>query len=242
MVERAIRRELSEEDSGEGEVAHRHRLPLGLILLAQGWITNPQLQHALSAQRLAGDGRIGDWLVAECGLKEDRLIRGLGMQWGCPVLPMDGFVPEAMALTVPKALLAGTAMVPLRMAGKRILYLGFEDCLDAAAAFAMERMSGLTVESGLVDGRQLLEARRHLCACDFVESVFQQVADIDALSQVMSSALSKMQPRASRLVRVHQFFWLRMWLETGAMTSREGGVPMTREDVADRVYAVGREQ
>jgi hypothetical protein len=210
-------------------------------LLAQGLITQPQLQHALDAQRRAGRGRIGSWLVAECGLKEERVTRALGLQWNCPVLPMEGFDPAAMALLAPRELVKRVGMLPLRIAGGRILYLAFEDQMDASAAFAMERMSGLKVESGLVDGGQLKTAWRRLRECDFVDAAFEQVPDIESMSGKITLALGKLQPRASRLVRVHQFYWLRMWLETGAMSTRDGGIPATKEDVVDRVYSVGTE-
>ena len=72
------------------DTPHRHRVPLGLVLLAQGWITHPQLQTALEAQRASGQGRIGDWLTQSCGLPEERITRGLGVQWSCPVLGTDG--------------------------------------------------------------------------------------------------------------------------------------------------------
>jgi hypothetical protein len=62
------------------------------------------------------------------------------------------------------------------------------------------------------------------------------------MSGKITLALGKLQPRASRMVRVHQFYWLRMWLETGAMSTRDGGVPVTKEDVVDRIYTVGYEQ
>jgi hypothetical protein len=221
---------------------HHHRVPLGLVLLAQGWITHPQLQHALAVQRRAGSGRIGRWLIDECGLKEECVTRALGLQWSCPVLPMEGFNPGEMALLAPRVLVERLGMVPLRIAGERILYLAFEDQLDASAAFAMERMNGLKVESGLVDGEQLKAARQRLCECAFVEATVEPVAQIESMVEKMTSALAKMQPRASRLVRVHQFYWLRMWLETGAMSTRDGGVPATRDDVVDRIYPLGYEQ
>ena len=242
LVETAVRRELGDSAVAEEERQHLHRVPLGLVLLAQGLITQPQLQHALDVQRRAGRGRIGSWLVAECGLKEERVTRALGLQWNCPVLPMEGFDPAAMALLAPKALVERLGMVPLRIAGGRILYLAFEDQLDASAAFAMERMSGLKVESGLVDGAQLKAARQRLCEYDFVDAAFEQVPDIESMSGKITMALGKLQPRASRLVRVHQLYWLRMWLETGAMSTRDGGVPATKEDVVDRIYTVGYEQ
>jgi hypothetical protein len=75
-----------------------------------------------------------------------------------------------------------------------------------------------------------------------VEAGFEQVAEIESLTGKIAAAVNRMQPLASRVVRVHKFYWLRMWLESGAMRTRDGGVPETREDVADRLYTVGTEQ
>jgi hypothetical protein len=44
------------------------------------------------------------------------------------------------------------------------------------------------------------------------------------------------------MVRVREFYWLRMWLESGAMRTEEGGAPGSGEDVMDRVYEVGPER
>jgi hypothetical protein len=108
-------------------------------------------------------------------------------------------------------------MVPLRVAGRRIIYLAFEDRLDASVGYAIEQMNGLKVECGLVDGAQLKIMRQRLCECDYVDAMYEHVADLESVSNSIALALGKLQPRSSRLVRVHQFIWLRMWLETGAM-------------------------
>jgi len=243
LVSVAVRREFGDGSLIDEEREHRHRIPLGLVMLSQGWITHPQLQRALMAQKRAGRGRIGSWLVAECGLKEELVTRALSLQWSCPVLSVDGFDPGAMALLAPRMLVERLGMVPLRIAGDRILYLAFEDRLDASAALALERMSGLKVESGLADGLQLKYARQRLYRSDFfVPARYEQVADMESLTRKMAFSLGKLQPRSSQLVRIHQFYWLRMWLETGAMSTRDGGVPVSREDVVDRVYSVGFEQ
>jgi hypothetical protein len=220
---------------------HRHRVPLGLVLLSQGWVTHPQLQHALAVQKRAGKGRIGSWLIAECGVKEEHIKRGLGMQWNCPVLSVEGFDPEPMALLAPRVLIERLGMLPLRVVKDR-MYLAFEDRLDASAALAMQRMSGIKVESGLADGLELKWARQRLFHSEFIDARFDQVGNIDSLTRRMALALVKLQPRAAQLVRVHQFYWLRMWLETGSMSTRDGGVPTKREDVVDRVYSLGFEQ
>jgi hypothetical protein len=242
LVDAAIRREASEAPSAESEVQHRHRVPLGLILLSRGWITQAQLRNALDAQRRSGEGRIGDWLVEQCGLERDLITRALSMQWGCPVMPMEGFDPQAMALALPKLLAETFGIVPLRIVANQSLYVAFTGQLDAAAAFALERMSGLKVVGGLSDPAQWQAAQRLLYTCEFADTKFERVSNVESMSRRMASDLSALQPRASRLVRMHQFYWLRMWLEEGAMRTPGGGLPRTKEDVADRIYTVGREQ
>jgi hypothetical protein len=118
MVQTAVRRDLA-----DGEISlpvpHRHRVPLGLLMLAQGWITHPQLQRALAAQRESGTGRIGEWLISECGVDAEQIVRGLSMQWGCPVLTTEGLSPEAMALVLPRIFVEKFGLLPLRVAGSR---------------------------------------------------------------------------------------------------------------------------
>jgi hypothetical protein len=238
MVRASVRREL-----GDGVVIgpvapHRHRVPLGLLMLAQGWITHPQLQRALAAQRESGTGRIGEWLMSECGLEPEQITRGLSMQWGCPVLTTEGFSPEAMALAVPRVFVEKFGLLPMRVAGLRILYLGFADRLDASAAFATEQMTELKVESGVVEGAQFEVARNRLLACDGVETKVEAAEDKDAMAARITAVLEQKQPIASRLVRLHQYYWLRMWLESGAL-GKVGSLPATGEDVRDYVFAVG---
>ena len=57
MVRAAVRRELGDSGTSIVAASHRHRVPLGLLMLAQGWITHPQLQKALAAQRESETGR-----------------------------------------------------------------------------------------------------------------------------------------------------------------------------------------
>jgi hypothetical protein len=237
MARAAVGRELGNGASASA-APHRHRVPLGLLMLAQGWITHPQLQKALAAQRESGTGRIGDWLMSECGLDAEQITRGLSMQWGCPVLTTDGFSPEAMALVMPRIFVERLGLLPLRVAGSRILYLGFADRLDASAALATEQMTELKVESGVLVDAQFETARSRLLACDGVELKIEAAEDKDAMAARITAVLEQKQPIASRLVRLHQYYWLRLWLETGTV-GKAGSLPLTSEDMNDHVFTLG---
>lgn len=238
MVRAALRRE-----AGDGLIAgtiapHRHRVPLGLLMLAQGWITHAQLRQALEEQRQNGTGRIGEWLIAECGLEAEQITRGLSMQWNCPVLSAEGFSPESMALVMPGIFVEKFGLLPLRIAGMRILYLAFEDALDASAALAVEQMTGLKCESGILNEVQFAAARSGLLQCDGVELKVEAASDADALAGRITAIVEQKQPIASRLVRLHQYYWLRLWLESGT-AGKAGSLPVSGEDMRDYVFTVG---
>jgi Type II secretion system (T2SS), protein E, N-terminal domain len=238
MVKAALKREVGDRRVAQSGATHRHRVPLGLVMLAQGWITHPQLQAALHAQKTSGSGRIGDWLMSECGLEADHVTRGLSVQWSCPVLTVHGFLPTEMALVVPRQFVQEFGLVPLRVAGSRLLYLGWEDRLNASVAYAVEQMSGIQVESGLVDGTDLRAARARLLEAEPISTVVHTAEDEDALAAKITGVLEQKQPVASRLVRLHQYYWLRLWLESGTKGA-VGNLPHSTEDMQDCLYTVG---
>jgi len=99
-LDAAIGREL--DGRGSPQENHRHRIPLGLVMLEQGWITSGQLRQALDAQKGAGAGRLGHWLVHHQGISEQLVTRALGLQWSCPVLPLELHDAEALTVLVPR--------------------------------------------------------------------------------------------------------------------------------------------
>ncbi len=235
MVAQAVLRETGGTFQAVDEAPHKHRIPLGLVLLAQGWITHPQLQGALAAQRESGQGRIGDWLAERCGLAEDRIARGLGVQWNCPVLTMEGFSAKAMALMLPKRFVAEFKMVPIRVAGTRILYVAFQETLHTAAALGLEHMSGLQVEGGLLTSSQLEVARKRVMEAESVPVQLRTVTDADDLTAALLRLLEQRQPVASRLVRMNEYFWMRMW--TGETSTVKEQMNQTgADDVEDHIF------
>lgn len=230
----ALARELDGR-SGTSRESHRHRVPLGLLMLEQGWITRAQLRCALEAQKAAGSGRLGQWLIRQHAITEEQVTRALGLQWSCPVLSLEHHDPAAMAAVMPRLFVDAFGALPLRLAAGRVLYLGFEEALDPVLALALERMSGLRVDSGIVSSSRFLQAHRRM-----LEAQFPPVELIEAVSQpaaahVLARSIEKGRPGAARLVRVHDCLWLRMW-ERGAAGA--GSQPVTGW-VRDVVCSIG---
>jgi hypothetical protein len=230
-IRSAVVRELAGMEAA-GAV-HHHRIPLGLLLLEKGWITDVQLRHALDSQRKAGRGRIGEWLVRQGAVNEWTVARGLALQWSCPILSSDGYDAASMATALPRLFLDAFDALPLRISAGKTLYIGFEESLDPVLALAVERMTGLRVEEGIVPEAhfrkahaQMLEAR--FPAIELVESV-SAVAAAHALGRSVERAC----PFASRLVRVHRCLWLRMWRKT------QGGHSSDCDSVRDVVCLIG---
>jgi hypothetical protein len=227
----AVRREL------EGRVTapevHRHRIPLGLTMLKHGWITNDQLRGALEAQKAAGAGRLGHWLVRQQGVSEKLVTRALGLQWSCPVLALEFHDGEALAVLLPRLFIDAFGALPLRVAAGKLLYLGFEDRLDRVLALAIERMTQLRVESGLVEESLFGPAHMRMLSARFPPVELVDAASERGIVHALTKAIEKARPVEARLVRVHDCLWLRMTLRP-----QPGPLPDT-DSVADLICSVG---
>jgi len=230
-VAAAVRRE--QEGRGVARESHRHRIPLGLTMLEQGWITSGQLRQALDAQKTAGAGRLGHWLVCQQGVSERLVTRALGLQWSCPVLPIDFHDAEAVTFVLPRLFVDAFGALPLRVAAGRFLYLGFEDRIDPVLALAIERMTGLRVECGLVEESLFRPAHARMLNAKFPPVELIEAASEPALVRVLSKAIEKARPVDSRLTRVHDCLWLRMNLRP------HGGPLPETASIQDLICSIG---
>ena len=220
-VEAALRREM--DARGAVRETHHHRIPLGLAMLEQGWISAKDLRAALAAQRSAGCGKLGEWLVRQRSTSEDLVTRTLGLQWGCPVLSIEYHNPEDLTPLVPRLFIDAFGALPLRVAAGKILYLGFEDRVDPALALAVERMTGLRVEAGLVPGSHFRLAHERALEARFPSAELIEAATERALATALANAIEESEPAQARLVRVHDCFWLRLWRRPQAGPLPESG-------------------
>jgi hypothetical protein len=101
--------------------------------------------------------------------------------------------------------------LPLRVAAGRILYLGFEDRVDPALALASERMTGLHVEVGLVEGSRFRPAHARALEARFPPVELMEAATEQALAMALTRAIEESRAVEARLVRIHDCLWLRVW-------------------------------
>lgn len=233
-----VRAAVQRESHGISDVraTHQHRVPLGLLLLEQGWITHLQLQHGLRIQKEQG-GRIGEILIAECGVDAEQITRGLSLQWSRPVLDVSNFSSQSMSLVMPEIFIEQFGVLPIRVAGSRILYVGFEDAPDASIALALEKMTDLKVESGLISTEKYRVVQNSLLASKGVDLQRESFAEADAMAARITALLEQKQPIASRLTRVHNFYWLRLWLEPNTL-GLHGTLPRSNDDMLDYVFTI----
>jgi len=208
-----VRAAVSRAMEGRGAPeSYRHRIPLGLAMLEAGWITETGLRAALAAQRATGTGRLGFWLMRQRRATEEQVTRALGMQWSCPVLGMGLGHPEALAALAPRFFVDAFGALPLRVAADRILYLGFEERPDPSLSLAVERITGLRVESGVVEESLFRSAHERMLEARFPAVELVEAAGETALAATMATAVQRLRPVEARLARVHDCLWLRMWL------------------------------
>jgi Type II secretion system (T2SS), protein E, N-terminal domain len=217
-IEAAVRREM--EGKRLDSASHRHRVPLGLVMLEQGWITSEQLRQTVDAQRSAGQGKLGQWLVRQHKISEHLVARALSLQWSCAVLPLEQHDPDAMAAMLPRLFIDAFGALPIRVAAGAILYVGFEERPDPVVALALERMSGLHVEPGLVPESVFQSAHQRMLSAAYPSIELQEAASESSLIRVLARAVERAKPVEAKLVRIHDCLWLRMWTRP-----RSGPVP-----------------
>lgn len=232
MITSALIREFDGAEPARGP--HRHRLPLGLLLLSHGVITQKQLKGALEAQKTAGSGRLGSWLVSQYGIREQSITRALGIQWGCPVFSMEGHRAELTATVMPRLIVEAFGVLPLRVAAGQILYVGFEDRIDPCLTLALERMTKLRVEAGLLHGSEFESIYQQMLNASYPKVRLIETANGSTLTGVLSRIIEAEKPVDARIVRVHDCVWLRMWKRPAS-----GPIP-PRDAVEDVVCSFGR--
>ena len=238
LVATALRREM---DAGDRVAApHAHRIPMGLLLVEQGRITPGELREALDGQRRAAEEsgervRLGEWLLGSGVLSEPALTRALSAQWNCPVFSLANYRAAPVAGAMPHFLSEAAGAVPVRVAAGRLLYVAFADRIDRSLTYALERMTGLRVEAGIAPGSEFRAAQERFLAAAAPRSRCLEAAGSGVLARSITQRIEAARPLEARLVRMHDYYWLRMWRSPAV----QPGVAAP-DEVEDLLATIGR--
>ena len=188
------------------------RLPLGLLLIHQGALTQEQLRSALHQQRELGRGRIGDWLLQLGMVSEEQLTQALGQQWACPVFPLE-LQPSKASWSdlLPVPLLESACAVPVHASPDgRLVHLAFADRVDHTLLYAVEQMLGCRTVACVASATsiaRLLEHFRRTAARE--ETSFDTVRDPRDVTSTISNYAEELHATRISLARAAAYIWVR---------------------------------
>ncbi len=189
-----------------------NRIPLGLLMVARGWLTHEQVVTALAAQQQARSGQIGDWFEKLGFATEQQVTSALGLQWGCPVTLSLDAASLMPAGPIPLAILEAFQMVPLQFSSAtKTIYIAFGQRVDHAALYAIEKLLDYRTQP-CVAGRKFVadELFRMRQQPRPRELEFGSMPDFAEIGRVSVSYMLRLGADEARLGRVGDFIWLRL--------------------------------
>jgi hypothetical protein len=190
-----------------------HRIPLGLLMLSRGLVNHATLKEALRAQREAGAGKVGEWLCRLGAVNEDQVTATLGVQWGCPVFPLErhpGFVE--CARLVPLPIVESVRMVVVHyLPVSRHLYVAFAEGVDHTALYALEQIFRCRTEPSLTSDsafRRALDALRRVPPAP--EQRVPGLQDPLEMARLLRRHAAEMEAQDVRMASCAKFIWARL--------------------------------
>ena len=210
--ERELHRRLEElSRSANPKPRPPHRVPLGLLLLSRGELSDKQLRHALDTQRQSGSGRIGEWIIKLGYGDEQQILGALAAQWSCPVLrnPPQR-LPEC---GIPAQLLLKFRMLPVHYGrSANVIHIAFAQDVQYQALLAIEQMLGCRAEACLVSASSLgnllnwAEEERHEN-----DHVFHGPRTSQEIARITCSYSARLGAQNVRVVVCGECIWIRVF-------------------------------
>ncbi|MBZ5573069.1 MAG: hypothetical protein LAO09_14455 [Acidobacteriia bacterium] len=211
--ESAVRERLTRASTaGAPARSVHHRVPLGLLMLSRGQLTNRQLRSALDAQQESGRYRLGEWLEKLGFATENQVTTALGLQWACPVLTARANRDPNCAHLLPHRLLEAYHMLPLQFVeATRTLYLAFCDGIDYRALHSIEQMLNCHTDACLVTRSTMEQALEQITRerrpGDYL---FEGWRDVPEIARITCSYVLKLGAEDVRVVSCGGHVWVRL--------------------------------
>ncbi|MGB7586754.1 MAG: hypothetical protein WBM11_18070 [Terriglobales bacterium] len=187
-------------------------MPLGLLMISRGQLTNPQLRSALEAQRVHGHHRLGEWLEKLGFATEQQITAALARQWACPVLTPSANCDPGCTRLLPYHLLENSRMLPVQfVSATRTFHLAFCDGIDYVALYAIEQMLDCRTQPCLATRSAVAQALQQLGherrSGDMLFEGWREPSD---LARITCGYVLKLGASDVRLAGYGSFIWARL--------------------------------
>lgn len=194
-----------------------HRVPLGLLMLAHGYLDETQLQTALEAQQRAGQGKIGEWLQAMNFATERQVVAALGVQWACPPLALREASDAGCVNLLPCALSRHLRIMPVRfVASTGVLYLALSERVDYRVLSAIEEMLDCRTVPCLVSDRWMNRMLEGAQTPEPAVRMFDRISGSAEMARITASYVARVGAEQVRIVRCGSYIWVRLAAEKHA--------------------------
>lgn len=212
-LEQALRDVILSRTTATKPPVTAHRLPLGLLLLSRQQLTAEQLRVALEAQRAAGQGKIGEWLVALGSVTPIQVTAALARQWSCPVLRSTSTMPRWRRFPpLPISLLEQCRMIPIGyVESSSTLHIAFSEAVDYNLLYAIEQMTGCHTEPCMALP-SFLETNLPAFSdqTDRTEMVFECGTQVPEVVRIICSYCARMTASEVRIAVGGPYLWARL--------------------------------
>jgi len=186
------------------------RMPLGLLLVSRGILTNEQLKIALDQHRASGTN-FGD-VVQELGFAtQQHVTAAVAAQWACSVFSLGDRL-TASEIHIPKCLLAQYEMLPVHFSpiGRKLM-VGFVTRVQHHILYTIERIASCTATPCFITAT---EFRKHLqsLALDTAENelVFDRSSSVAEIAKLVRNYVCQLGAEEARFGICRDHLWVRI--------------------------------
>jgi hypothetical protein len=193
---------------------HRHRLPLGLLLLADGLIDHDAIRDALELQRTHQTGRIGDWLQKLGVVTEQQVTDAVARQWSCAVYPLQaGITRRNDSDLVPYPILKSLRMLPVHHnVQTQTLHVAFCDRVDYPALHVIEQMLGVVTVPCIARESQIQSALEGMIdRLPPFQQVFNETYETHEMAKICRTHFVQAEGKNSKVLRCGDYLWVRIF-------------------------------
>lgn len=193
-------------------LSHLHRVPLGLLLLGRGVITDAQLKSALAMQRESRSGRLGHVLVNSGIVSAQDISTALAAQRGCAVFPVERDRYRDCCQLLPFALLESSRMVPVHYHdGTQTLFVAFAEDIDHTAVYSIEHQLGARTQACVITESAMEQALDDIRVQPRPsEIVFETLWDPYEIARTVRDYSLALSAEELVLARPRRFLWVRL--------------------------------